>query len=166
MPKEFVLMREKSRVFFCSISLAVPFYLYISVRHLRGFLQSAWTKLAHLHERCIRNPLVCGRWDYRHKNGSELLYRYSVLLALRISFSTLVQLLASCHILWVRAGLTLVISVLLVVGHDIWILYMPVCFEVCTLVVTPCNLACGYQRLEGPVIPRGDQAVRFSAVCL
>jgi len=41
---------------------------------------------------------------------------------------------------------------------------MPVCFELCTLVVTPCILVSGYQRLEGHVNPLGDQAVRFSAV--
>jgi len=54
-----------------------------------------------------------------HNNGSESLYRYSVLLVLPISSSTVVQLLASCHILWDRVGLTLVTSVLSVFGHDI-----------------------------------------------
>jgi hypothetical protein len=107
----------------------------------------------------IQYVLVCGRWDYRHKNGSESHYRYSVLLVLPISSSALLQLLASCHILWVRAGLTLVTSVLSVFGHDIWISSMPVCFEVCTLVS-------GYQPLEGYVNPPGDQTVRFSAVRL
>lgn len=37
---------------------------------------------------------------------------------------------------------------------------MPVYFEGCTLVVTPCNLVSGYQRLEEHVNQHGDKAVR------
>lgn len=165
MPKEFILINEWSRSFICSISLVVAFCLYISVPIYAASFNLHELNL-HIYISGIRNPLVCGRWDYRHKNGSESFYRYSVLLVLPISSFTLVQLLASCHILWVGAGLTLVTTVLSVFGHDIWISYMPVCFEVCTLVVTPCNVVSGYQRLEGHVNPSGDQAVWFSAVRL